>query len=71
MTAVDDATSWIRSSFCNSAQCLEVAVIDGAVVGVRDAKAMGNGPVLQFTSSGWSAFVSAIRNENLTPRVPG
>lgn len=66
---VDDTAGWARSSFCESASCLEVSVIRSAVVGVRDSKDMSDGPVLRFTPASWGAFVHAIRNDNLAPHI--
>ncbi|MGH3587721.1 MAG: DUF397 domain-containing protein [Pseudonocardia sp.] len=54
--------AWFKSSFSegNSGSCVEVAFGPG-VVGVRDTKQHGGGPVLVFRPAEWAAFVSAVR----------
>jgi hypothetical protein len=32
------------------------------VIGVRDSKQHGHGPVLHFTASAWEGFIAAIRD---------
>jgi len=50
-----------KASFSNpSGNCVEVAEVEG-FIGVRDSK-MAKGPVLVFTPSEWTAFVSGVRN---------
>jgi hypothetical protein len=53
---------WIKSSlsFSNS-NCVEVASLAGDGIGVRDSKDP-KGPVLQFTSGEWRAFLGGVRN---------
>ncbi|MGB9046615.1 MAG: DUF397 domain-containing protein [Pseudonocardiaceae bacterium] len=41
----------------NGGQCVEVAFLD-EVVGLRDSKDRGSGPVLIFAPGGWEAFVA-------------
>jgi len=41
--------------------CVEVAGLSGAFVGVRDSM-NPHGAVLGFTQGGWSAFVGGVRN---------
>ncbi|MGR8008701.1 DUF397 domain-containing protein [Streptomyces hypolithicus] len=57
---------WRKSSYSNSdgGQCVEVS--DGFidVVPVRDSKSP-NGPVLTFAASGWTSFVSAVKDGEL------
>jgi hypothetical protein len=58
----DSEPSWIKSSLSfATGQCVEVADLTGGVVGVRDSKEV-NGPVLQFTSVEWQAFIARARN---------
>ena len=60
---------WRKSSFSGDGNsCVELAVSrpsarDGAapVVGVRDTKANGRGPILEFSASAWQEFLSRIR----------
>jgi hypothetical protein len=53
---------WIKSSlsFSNS-NCVEVAGLPGGEIGVRDSKDP-TGPVLQFTSGEWHAFLGGVQN---------
>lgn len=55
---------WRKStrSGSNGGSCVEVADNLPTVVGVRDSKDNGIGPVLTFTRAEWSAFVSAVRD---------
>ncbi len=45
----------------SSANCVEVAVGD-RMVGVRDTKQHGRGPVLAFTARAWQAFAAAAKD---------
>ena len=52
---------WRKSSFSMSnGDCVEVAVLADASVGVRDSKATAL-PHLRFRPSTWTAFLSQIR----------
>jgi hypothetical protein len=52
---------WRKSSFSMSnGDCVEVAVLADARVGVRDSKAAA-GPHLHFRSDVWTAFLGEIR----------
>jgi hypothetical protein len=55
---------WRKSRRSNaSGNCVEVgAAPDCRVVGVRDTKQRGHGPVLEFTPPAWQAFIVAIRD---------
>ncbi|MEV0046775.1 DUF397 domain-containing protein [Nocardia rhamnosiphila] len=54
-------TRWFKSSYSGgSRECVEVAFIEGDVVGVRDSKDRG-GPALAFSSEAWDAFTSNTR----------
>lgn len=46
---------WRKSVLSDSGGCVEVAYVDG-IVGVRDTKAQGNGPILEFNEREWRAF---------------
>jgi len=50
---------WRKSSTSDSGGCVEVAYADG-VVGVRDTKAAGQGPVLEFNETEWAAFMEGV-----------
>lgn len=66
VTYLPDA-EWRKSSRSNSGnggQCVEVAFRSGAV-GLRDSKHR-SGPVLAFTPTDWTAFLSGIRSDAFT-----
>ena len=63
----DDATplGWRKSTRCDSASCVEVA-IGSERVAVRDSKDR-NGPTLMFSPAEWSAFVAGVRAGDFDP----
>lgn len=56
---------WRKSTTSSSGGCVEVARI-GDTVGVRDTKAHGNGPVLEFNEQEWRAFLDGVANGEFT-----
>jgi hypothetical protein len=51
---------WFKSSHSQgSGECVEVAFVDGSLVGVRDSKDK-TGPALVFEPSEWDAFTSNL-----------
>ena len=56
---------WRKSTISDSGACVEVASVDG-IVGVRDTKANGTGPVLEFNRKEWEAFLGGIDNGEFT-----
>ena len=53
---------WFKSSRSSGGQeCVEVAFLDGGVVGMRDSK-NPTGPALAFTSGEWSAFMAGVQD---------
>ncbi|MEU7557975.1 DUF397 domain-containing protein [Streptomyces eurythermus] len=58
---------WYKSSYSDGhqAECLEVAR-GHAHVPVRDSKTV-TGPALLFSANGWTAFVSALKKDQLLP----
>ena len=52
---------WRKSIISDTGGCVEVAYADGAV-GVRDTKAQGIGPILEFNEREWRAFIAGARN---------
>jgi Domain of unknown function (DUF397) len=65
----DKFAAWRKSSYSGDGNsCVEVAVTrpgsrPGAapLIGVRDTKRNGRGPVLAFDASAWQEFLSRIR----------
>jgi hypothetical protein len=52
---------WRRSTRCSNGACVEVANAGGYHL-VRDSKADGSGPILEFENGVWSTFLAAIRD---------
>ncbi|MBY8859769.1 DUF397 domain-containing protein [Nocardia sp. CA2R105] len=51
---------WFKSSFSTASKdCVEVAFLDGGLVGLRDSKNPA-GPALVFAPSEWDAFAADI-----------
>lgn len=68
MRSIDlSAVAWRKSSHSNSdgGQCVEVSDSLSTLVPVRDSKNV-HGPVLVFPANGWSAFVSAVKDGQLS-----
>ncbi|MEV4524883.1 DUF397 domain-containing protein [Streptosporangium sp. NPDC049304] len=54
--------AWRKSSCSGSGDnCVEVATLAGGNQAVRDSKDT-TGPVLKFTPSEWTTFISGVRN---------
>lgn len=52
---------WFKSSRSGSQkECVEVAHLDGGMVGMRDSKDQG-GPALVFHPAEWDAFTAGVR----------
>jgi hypothetical protein len=49
-----------KAKGCADKSCVEVAIA-GDVVGLRDSKDSGHGPVLAFTADEWTAFLAGAR----------
>jgi hypothetical protein len=53
---------WYRSSRCGSeSSCVEIAVLDGHQVGIRDSKLPASSPYLTVGLEAWTAFVSDVK----------
>ena len=55
------AAVWRKSVHSDTGACVEVAQSAG-LIGVRDSKAHGRGPILEFTEVEWRAFVEGVRD---------
>ena len=55
------AARWRKSIISDTGGCVEVAYTDGAI-GVRDTKAQGTGPILEFNEREWRAFIAGAQN---------
>jgi hypothetical protein len=54
--------SWFRSSRCAAeSSCLEIAVLTGNTIGIRDSKLPDNSPYLTVDRSAWRAFVHGVK----------
>lgn len=58
--ALDDAV-FRKAKGCADKSCVEVAIA-GDVIGLRDSKDNGHGPVLAFTRDEWAAFLGGACN---------
>jgi len=59
---VEVAGGWRKSSRSGSSQsCVEVSAAE-RVVGVRDTKLAGQGPVLEFPAAAWRAFLTEAKS---------
>nr|WP_088997987.1 DUF397 domain-containing protein [Micromonospora echinaurantiaca] len=62
-----EAVIWRKSSLSGDGNCIEVATVKGEVVGVRDSKDAA-GPVLAFSPTAWTGFVSGLKTRQLDRR---
>lgn len=53
--------SFRKAHDCADKNCVEVGS-GGGIVGVRDTKDDGSGPVLAFTPGAWAAFLDGARD---------
>ncbi|MFQ6326681.1 DUF397 domain-containing protein [Nocardia sp. CWNU-33] len=66
MTRDLSGANWYKSSYSQSGgDCVEVARLDGGLVGVRDSKNPA-GPALVFTSGEWEAFTAGVQDGEFT-----
>jgi hypothetical protein len=56
-------SAWRKSSYsgCNG-NCVEVAELRPDLIGVRDTKDAGCGPVLVFEAAAWKSFLKSVKN---------
>ena len=55
------AVTWLHSSFCQTGECPEIALLEDGKIGLRDSK-NPDGPVLVFTWPEWRAFCRSVRS---------
>lgn len=61
---------WRKSNVSGETGCVEVA-LGLPMVGVRDTKDNGIGPVLAFTPEAWTSFLTGLTSGDFTPdRIP-
>lgn len=58
---VDDVDDWRKSSHSdNGEDCVEVGT-SAEMVTVRDTKRAGNSPLLRFSPSSWTRFITSLQ----------
>ena len=55
-----ESGEWRKSSFSQISECVEVAKLSHATIGVRDTKNPG-GPVLTYSAADWRTFLEGMR----------
>lgn len=66
MTGRSGRAAWRKSSVSGDGGCVEVADL-GDLVGMRDTKDRGTGPVLTFSRAMWAEFLVGVRSGELDP----
>ena len=55
--------AWRKSSWsAYNGNCVEIAELGGRLIGVRDTKDVGLGPVLIFGDLAWRSFLDSVKN---------
>jgi hypothetical protein len=60
-----NSANWRKSTTSDTGACVEIARL-GGLVGVRDTKAAGRGPVLEFNETEWRAFLDGVARGEFT-----
>ena len=71
---IEDGVTWRKSSFSSmNGNCVEVAELRGEMIGVRDTKEGGAGPVLLFEQTVWRSFIENLKSADslLCPGLAG
>ncbi|MFC5137234.1 DUF397 domain-containing protein [Actinomycetospora rhizophila] len=55
-----EGPKFTRSSFCVGTQCVEVGIVDGSGIAIRDSKDPSS-PSIIFTHSEWMAFLRGVK----------
>ena len=58
MSESQSTVTWVRSSRCESGNCVEVALIDDEIA-VRNST-RPDGPMVTFSKAEWTAFLGGI-----------
>ena len=59
---IEDGVTWRKSSWsAMNGNCVEVAELRGGMIGVRDTKDDGLGPVLLFEQTAWRSFIDGVK----------
>jgi hypothetical protein len=57
-----DSGPWRRSSRCSSeSTCVEVALLNSGLIGIRDAKQPDGSPFLTVDRDSWRAFLHGVK----------
>ncbi|MEV7231979.1 DUF397 domain-containing protein [Polymorphospora sp. NPDC051019] len=58
---------WRKSNVSGDGNCVEVAELTGAEIGVRDSKDSA-GPVLTFSPAAWGTFLDGVKTGSFDSR---
>ncbi|MEE4545065.1 DUF397 domain-containing protein [Streptomyces sp. V4-01] len=61
-----DGAFWFKANGSGEGGCVEVAVTP-EVIGVRDTKDKGDGPILSFGRPAWTSFVQDLHRGEFAP----
>ncbi len=60
---IEDGITWRKSSWSSmNGNCVEVAELRGEMIGVRDTKDGGMGPVLLLDQAAWRSFIDDLKS---------
>ena len=64
VTTASMRPAWRKSSYsaCNG-NCVEVAELRPGLIGARDTKDAGRGPVVVFAAAAWKSFLESVKKE--------